>query len=93
MCSLKMEVMKMMDVEVTNVHRLDGDGATKAFCDIIVSKTIAIKGIRVIEGSNGLFIGMPNKQGKDGKWYESVKPVNKEIKEALNGVILKAFNG
>ncbi len=83
----------MMDIEIANIYRLEGDGTTKAFCDIIVSNAIIIKGIRIMEGRKGLFIKMPNKQGKDGKWYESVRPMSKEIREMLNDIILKAFSG
>ena len=82
----------MMDIEIANIYRLEGDGTTKAFCDIIVSNAIIIKGIRIMEGRKGLFIKMPNKQGKDGKWYESVRPISKEIREMLNDIILKAFS-
>jgi len=82
----------MLDIEVAKIHRLEGDGATKAFCDIIVSDALLIKGIRIMDGKNGLFVKMPTKQGKDGKWYDSIRPTSKEIKDALNDVIIKAFN-
>ena len=81
----------MLDVEISNIYRLDGQGGLKAFCDIIVSRTFLIKGLGLLEGQNGLFVRMPAKAGKDGKWYESIKPVSKEIREALNETILEAF--
>ena len=59
----------MLDIEVAKIHRLEGDGATKAFCDIIVSDALLIKGIRIMDGKNGLFVKMPTKQGKDGRWH------------------------
>ena len=82
----------MLDIEIANIYRLDGDGATKAFCDIIVSGLLLVKGIRIIEGRNGLFVKMPSRAGKDGKWYESIRPMNKEIRNCLSEVVIKAFN-
>lgn len=82
----------MFDIEIANIYRIDGSGALKAFCDIIVSDTMLIKGIRIIEGRKGLFVRMPARMGKDGKWYESIKPINKEIRDALNEIVLTAFN-
>lgn len=82
----------MFDIEIANIYRFEGDGAIRAFCDIIVSNAMLIKGIRIFEGRNGLFVRMPAKQSKDGKWYESIRPMSKEIRDALNEVIIKAFN-
>ena len=82
----------MLDIEIANIYRFDGSGAIKAFCDIIVSNTMLIKGIRIMEGQNGLFIRMPAKRGKDGKWYESIRPMSKEVRNSLNETIIKAFN-
>lgn len=82
----------MLDIEISNIYRLDGSGSLKAFCDIIVSNTLLVKGIRIMEGRNGLFVRMPAKAGKDGKWYESIKPMSQEIRDALNETIIKAFN-
>ena len=82
----------MLDIEIANIYRFDGDGSIKAFCDIIVSNVMLIKGIRILEGRNGLFVRMPSKQSKDGRWYESIKPMSKEIRDALNEIVIKAFN-
>ena len=81
----------MLDIEIANIYRLEGSGPLKAFCDIIVSGIVLIKGIRIVEGRKGLFVRMPAKTGKDGKWYDSIRPMSKEIREALNEIVIKAF--
>ena len=82
----------MLDIEIANIYRLDGSSTLKAFCDIIVSNMVLIKGIRIVEGRNGLFVKMPSREGKDGKWYESIRPMSKEIRSALNDIVIKAFS-
>lgn len=82
----------MLDIAIANIYRFEGSDTLKAFCDIIVSDSMLIKGLRIMQGRNGLFVRMPAKQGKDGKWYESIRPMSKEVRDALNETIINAFN-
>ena len=77
-------------VEVAQIRRLDGEGKTKAFCDISVSGFV-IKGFRVVDGKRGLFVSTPRRQGKDGKWYETVQLLDEETRTGLNELILEAY--
>ena len=76
--------------EVTQIRRLDGEGKTKAFCDISVSGFV-IKGFRVVDGKRGLFVSLPRQQGKDGKWYETVQTLDEGTRSGLNELILEAY--
>lgn len=77
--------------EVVRLHRLDGEGKVKAFCDVGFAGVFIIKGLRVVEGKNGLFVGMPREQGKDGKWYDTIRPLSPEFKEQLQDAVLEAY--
>jgi len=83
--------MENLKLEVARMHKLEGDGALKAFVDILIGDSFLIKGMRIIEGKNGLFVGMPREQGKDGKWYSNVLPITKEAKEVLVEALLEAY--
>ena len=76
--------------EIVQLRRLNGEGKAKAFCDIALSGLV-IKGFSVVEGKKGLFIGMPRQQGKDGKWYEVVTPLDEGTRTALSESILEAY--
>jgi DNA-binding cell septation regulator SpoVG len=77
-------------IQVSRIYRLDGESKLKAFADVSLAG-IVIKGFSVVNGSNGLFVGMPRHQGKDGKWYNTVYPTTKELKEQLSEVVLTAY--
>ena len=81
----------MMKIEVSRIHKLDGTGATKAFADITIEDSINILGLRVVEGKDGLFVTMPMEEGKDGKWYNVVIPLKREIKDEIERVVLEAY--
>ncbi|MFA4888821.1 MAG: SpoVG family protein [Candidatus Omnitrophota bacterium] len=77
-------------IKVVRMHRFDGDSKTKAFADVEIGDFI-IKGLRVVDGEKGIFLSMPREQGKDGKWYDTVRPVSKEAKDKLASVVLSAY--
>jgi len=78
-------------VEVLRLHRLSGESSLKAFADISFAGVFIVKGIKVVEGKNGLFVSMPSEKGKDGKWYSTAHPLTKEFRESLNEVVLQAY--
>ncbi len=78
------------DIQISRIYRVDGDTKVKAFVDISLGGVV-IKGLRVVDGEQGLFVGMPSHQGKDGKWYDTVYPSTKEIKQQLNDAVLSAY--
>jgi stage V sporulation protein G len=77
-------------IQVSQIRRLNGESKLKAFVDIALAGLV-IKGLRIVEGKNGLFLGMPRQQGKDGKWYSYVYPVSKEIHQELSDFVLAAY--
>jgi len=85
-------VIKMENaISVSRVCKLDGDSKLKAFVDVSISG-IVVKGFSVVNGNKGLFVSMPRHQGKDGKWYNTVYPATKELKQQLSEAVLEAYN-
>lgn len=79
-------------IEVARLYRVDNISSVKAFADVIFNGQLLIKGVRVVEGKNGLFAGMPKSQGKDGKWYDTVRILDDELKQELQDTLLEAYN-
>jgi len=82
-----------LNFKIGRLHRLDGDGSLKAFVDIVVNESLLIRGLRVIEGKNGLFVSLPKDKGKDNRWYDIVRPITKEVKNDISNAILTAYKG
>lgn len=85
------EMEKILDFKVTRLHCLEGDGNLKAFADIAVNGSLLFKGLRVVEGRQGLFVSMPREKGKDNRWYETIHPMSKEVKEQISAIVLSAY--
>jgi stage V sporulation protein G len=80
-----------MKIVRMNLVKNNSGGKTAAFFDIQTKDGIIIKGFRVVNGSNGLFVSSPDEKGKDGKYYESVI-LPKEMKNELKEIALKEYN-
>lgn len=82
---------KMMDVEVKRVFKLQDSEFLKAFVDIAVNDAILIKGLKVLNGKDGLYVSMPQEKAKDQKWYDTVKALNDQAKGLIDEQVLEAY--
>ncbi len=79
------------EIQVQRMYRFESDRPLKAFADIIINDALLIKGIKVLEGKNGLFVSMPQEQAKDRKWYDSVRCLTQEIRDQITEIVLSVY--
>jgi stage V sporulation protein G len=77
-------------IEVARVYKIDNISSVKAFADVVIGQVL-VKGVRVVQGKNGLFAGMPKSKGKDGKWYDTVKILDDKLQQELQDTLLELF--
>ena len=65
-------------------------GKVRAFFDLTTDEGFIIKGFRLVEGINGLFVSMPSQKGQDGEYYDTVF-ADKELRDELQQVALRAY--
>ena len=67
----------------------------KSNCCAMVSITLAnvfcITGIKIMDGSKGLFVAMPSAKNKKDEWHDICYPITKEFRKVLSDSILNAF--
>ena len=66
-------------------------GKTKAFFDLQTEDKFTIKGFRLVEGINGLFVSFPSQKGSDEEYHDTVW-AEREIKEKLNKLAVDSYN-
>ena len=82
----------VLDVAVKRINKVEGTSATRAYCDVAIGGAYLIKGLKVVNGKNGLFVSMPSEQGKNGQWYDTLVPLTKEARDRLSQIVLEAFH-
>jgi stage V sporulation protein G len=83
-----MENIKL-DVRVYAIEEPKGN--TLAFANVGVEDLVAISGIRVVSGKNGLFVDMPQSKDKDGNYHDIAFPINSGLRKELNKAVLAEY--
>lgn len=65
-------------------------GKLRAFFDLRTSDGFVIKGFKIVEGMNGLFVGMPSVQNKEGEYYDSVF-ADKDLRDELEKLAIREY--
>ncbi|GHV39588.1 hypothetical protein FACS189490_03440 [Clostridia bacterium] len=79
-----------MDVRVYPINEPKGN--TLAFANVGIEDLVAISGIRVVNGKNGLFVDMPSSKDKDGDFHDIAFPINSDLRKALNTAVLDEYD-
>lgn len=92
----KKEMQNVFDVlAVTHVqvHVLkESQGKTKALARVVLNEQMQLTGLRVVDGSNGLFVSYPNDPSYKGEDYRSLfYPLTKELREHIEHCVLEKF--
>ena len=65
-------------------------GKVRAFFDVMTEEGFTMKGFRIIEGINGLFIAMPSQKGKEDEYFDTIYAAP-ELKEELSQLALQQY--
>lgn len=67
-------------------------GKTKALATIVLNDQIQIRGLRVMDGVNGLFVGYPVDPFCKGDEYRSlVTPITRQLREHIESCVLEKY--
>lgn len=85
-------------LSVTNVQVFPfKEGATmghmKGMATIVLNDQFQIRGLRIMEGENGLFVGYPNDPFYRGEDYRSIcMPVTRQLREHIETCVLEKYH-
>lgn len=78
-----------MQVDV-KIHSLHASGPVLADASVNLNGCFAIRGVKVVEGSNGPFVSMPSYKGRDG-YKDICFPCTKEFRQQFHQAVLDAY--
>ena len=67
-------------------------GKIRAFFDLETKEGFVLKGFKIVEGINGLFVSMPSEKNKDGDYNDTIF-ASKELRKKLNELAINYYNG
>lgn len=84
--------MQITDVKVfTGGMSATPEQKLKAYVSVTFDDSFVVRGLKVIDGYNGLFVVMPSRKMTDGTFKDVAHPLNNETREYISGVVLKKF--
>lgn len=84
--------MADLNVEVVDIRKFPGSGNLKALADVRFGENLIVKGFSVMQGKRGVFVSMPRKVTKDGKWFDMLTPTNEVFKGQIEEKVLEAYD-
>ena len=78
-----------MQVDV-KIHSLHASGPVLADASVNLNGCFAIRGVKVVEGSNGPFVSMPSYKGRDG-YKDICFPCTKEFHQQFHQAVLDSY--
>ncbi len=79
-----------MDFDV-RIYPVKTDGALKANASVNINGFFAVSKVRILEGTKGLFVSMPQYKGQNGEYKDICFPCTKEAKQAFDKAVLSAY--
>jgi stage V sporulation protein G len=79
-----------LDIQVFPIKEPQGN--TKAFVNINVDDLVAIRGARIVDSENGLFVTMPQSQDKKTNEYHDIAfPINGDLRKEISRAVLEKY--
>ena len=83
---------RRLNVRITEVRiTLRDEEKLKAFASITFDDCFVVRGLKVINGSQGYFVSMPSRKRKDGTYQDIAHPINNEMRKEIEDKVLDAF--
>ena len=79
--------MKITEVRVFPVT----EERLKGYATIIFDDCFIVRDLKIIHGNTGLFVAMPSKRRKDGKYKDIAHPLNNETRKQIESAVLEIY--
>ena len=73
------------------IHSIRPEGSCKATASVNIYGDFAVRGIKVMEGSKGLFISMPSYKAGNGEYKDICFPCTAEARKEFDQAVMGAY--
>ena len=79
--------MEITEIKVFPVN----EEKLKAFVSVVFDRCFMVNDIKVIQGRDGLFISMPSRRKRNGKFKDVAHPLNNETRRMIEDQVLEEY--
>lgn len=81
--------MRISDVRIRIVKK--DDAKLKAVASVTFDECFVVHDIKVINGSEGLFVAMPSRKTPDGDYKDVAHPIKQDTRDEIIKAVLNAY--
>lgn len=81
--------MKISDIRIRLVRK--EDSKLKAVASMTIEDCFVVHDIKIIQGTENVFISMPSRKTPDGEYKDIVHPINTPTREMIRDAILAQY--
>lgn len=79
-----------MDITEVVIRPVE-DERLKAYVSLTIENALVIKDIKIVEGKNGLFVSMPSRRRKNGKYQDIAHPINSSFRRQMEDEVFREY--
>lgn len=80
-----------MEITDIRIRQIAQEGKMKAVVSVTFDNCFVVHDIKIIEGTDKLFIAMPSRKTPDGEFKDIAHPINMDMRERLQQSILDKY--
>lgn len=80
-----------MDITDIKIRKINAEGKMKAVVSVTFDDIFVVHDIKIIEGTDKLFIAMPSRKTPEGEYRDIAHPINANMRELLQNKIISKF--
>lgn len=79
--------MKITEVRIS----LCNEDRLKAFANVTFDDEFVVRGLKIIEGRNGLFVSMPSRRRSNGTYQDIAHPITSDMRARLESEVISTY--
>ena len=90
--SIDFDCICVTDVRISPIKQIEGLTHTKALAEIVFNDQFLVRGLRVMEGENGMFVGYPIDPFFKGEDMRCIaQPITRNLRDHIENCILEKY--
>jgi len=80
-----------MTITNVNIHNIFTEGKLKAIASIVIDNFIEVHDIKVVQGEERLFVGMPSRKTTYGGFADMVHAIHSRARACIEEPVIEAY--
>lgn len=81
----------LVNITDVRVRKVNVEGKMKAVVSVTFDNAFVVHDVKVVEGTNGLFVAMPSRKTPEGEFRDIAHPISSAAREVIQTAVLKAY--